>query len=139
MLQLKYSLFALSYYVVTVNNIMHFSNGLGWGFFLCYFPWPDYSLPLAHSQWLSCLWSPSNDRKLNSNSTLLLDPSDEITVFCGHSSSRSASGEFCCYFIEILPEGLVIAVLSIKAGDGYVSPSRIFQGISNPIFWPLII
>lgn len=29
MLQLNYSLFALSYYVVTVNNIMCFTNGLG--------------------------------------------------------------------------------------------------------------
>lgn len=29
MLRLNYSLFALSYYEVTVNNIMHFSNGLG--------------------------------------------------------------------------------------------------------------
>jgi len=55
MLHLNYSLFALSYYVVTVNNIMHFSNGLGWGFFLDYFLWPDYSLPLAYSQWFICL------------------------------------------------------------------------------------
>ena len=134
MLQLNDSLFALSYYVVTVNNIMHFSNGLGWGFFLYYFLWPAYSLPLAHSQWFICLRSPSNDCRLNSNSAFLLCPRDEIMCFCGHFSSRCTSGGFCCHFIEILPGGLVIAVLSIKAGDGYGSPSHIFQRTSNPIF-----
>lgn len=134
MIQLNYSLFALSYHVVTVNNIMHFSNGLGWGFFLYYFLWPDYPLPSAHSQWFICLQIPSNDRRLNSNSAFLLCPSNEIMSFCGPFSSRSTSGGFCCYFIEILPVGLVIAVLSIKAGDRYGSPLHIFQRISNAIF-----
>lgn len=57
MLQLNYSLFALSYYVVTVNNIMRFSNGFVWAFFLYYFLWQDYSLPLALSQWFICMRS----------------------------------------------------------------------------------
>lgn len=114
MLQLNYSLFALSYYVVTVNNIMHFSNGsccLIFFFSLCYFLWPDYSFPLAHPQWFICLQSPSKYRRLNSYLAFLVCPSDEIMSFCGHFSSRSASEGVCCYFIDIIPGGLVITVL----------------------------
>lgn len=51
---------------------------MGWGFFLYDFLCPDYSLPLARSQWFICLQSPSSDYRMTSNLAFLLCPGDEV-------------------------------------------------------------